>query len=106
MIGQESPSPMHPTSHLFKFTIYPSRERVKFGKAISSLLKKLKKIFNDDLGVQNARDMHFMNAHRFGSPKAIFDPATNKTLYIRPLIVRFTSMPDKEKVLGQGTFLR
>jgi len=63
-------------------------------------IEKVKAFFKDDLGVENAKDMQFMNAHRFGSPKAIKDPATDRTLHTRPLIVRFTSMPDKEKVQG------
>lgn len=61
-------------------------------------IEKTYQFFSNVLRVEGARDMRFMNAHRIGSPLEIVEPTTKKTLRTRPLIVRFTSMPDKEKV--------
>ena len=51
-----------------------------------------------DLGVENARSIPLVNAHRMGLRKSVTDPDTGATLHTRPLIVRFASMPGKEKV--------
>ena len=42
--------------------------------------------------------MVFVNAHCMGLHKSIEDPETGDTLCTRPMIVRFSCMPDKEKV--------
>ena len=54
--------------------------------------------FFEDLGVENARDIQLVNAHRMGLRKTITDPITGVSLVTRPLIVRFATMPGKEDV--------
>ena len=61
-------------------------------------IDKVYKFFKEDLGIDDAYNMQFVNAHRMGVRKTILDPTTNKSLHTRPLIVRFTCMPDKERV--------
>ena len=50
--------------------------------------------------------MSFVNAHRLGDPKTIENTETGDVLRTRPLIVRFSSMPDKERVQKKLSALR
>ena len=79
------------------------------GNAWESNIESIEKVYNffsNDLKVDNARKMQLMNAHRIGNPKTIVDQTTKKSLRTRPLIVRFTSMPDKENVQRNLNALR
>ena len=69
-------------------------------------IEKVESFFKNDLGVEGVDNMRFVNAHRMGDPKAITNPDTGEVLHTRPMIVRFSSMPDKEKVQKKLTALR
>ena len=69
-------------------------------------IDKVHDFFRDILGVENADNMRFVNAHRMGLRKTIEDPGTGAKLLTRPIIVRFGCMPDKEKVQKKLTALR
>ena len=51
-----------------------------------------------ELGVENARNIPLVNAHRMGIRKTITDPDTGASLVTRPLIVRSATMLGKEQV--------
>ena len=69
-------------------------------------IEKVQNFFKKDLGVEGAENMRFVNAHRMGDRKAIENPETRETLHTRPMIVRFSCMPDKEKVQAKLSELR
>ena len=69
-------------------------------------IDKVRAFFRDDLGVYKADEMRFVNAHRMGLRKTIVDTDTGEKLHTRPLIVRFSCMPDKERVQKKLTELR
>ena len=69
-------------------------------------IDKVRDFFADELGVEGARDMPIVNAHRIGMRKTIVDPVNGTSLTTRPIIVRFGQMPDKEKVQKKLTELK
>lgn len=69
-------------------------------------IDKVHTFFRDNLGVENADNMRLVNAHRMGLRKSIKNTGTGVTLHTRPIIVRFSCMPDKEKVQEKLTALR
>lgn len=69
-------------------------------------IEKVQNFFKNDLAVEGAENMHFVNAHRMGERKAIENPSTGAILHTRPMIVRFSCMADKEKVQSKLFELR